>query len=200
MSSIKKLLLLSAVGVTSFAQQALDPDFARSVKEWTTRAEFSSPLVDQLPKAAGIPTPKDVLGYYVGAPKKLTRVAGLLRYYRALAAASPRVKILPAGTTDEGREQVVVAIADEDTIRNLDDYKRELATLADPRGASENQINQILARAKPIYMLTGGLHSAETGPPEMLMELAYRLVADQSPLFEQIRRNLIVMIAPVLEP
>ncbi|HEX6895470.1 MAG TPA: M14 family zinc carboxypeptidase, partial [Bryobacteraceae bacterium] len=150
--------------------------------------------------AAGIPTPKDVLGYYVGAPKKLTRVAGLLRYYRALAAASPRVKILPAGTTDEGREQVVVAIADEDTIRNLDDYKRELATLADPRGSSDNQINQILARAKPIYMLTGGLHSAETGPPEMLMELAYRLVADQSPLFEQIRRNLIVMIAPVLEP
>src|SRR5579859_7506063 len=76
-----------------------DADFARSVKEWTTRPEFSSPLVDHLPKVAGIPTPKDVLGYYVGAPKKLTRVDGLLRYYRALAAASPRVKILPAGTT-----------------------------------------------------------------------------------------------------
>ncbi len=27
-----------------------------------------------------------------------------------------------------------------------------------------------------MYVALGGLHSAETGPPEMLMELAYRLV------------------------
>ena len=32
-------------------------------------------------------------------------------------------------------------------------------------------------------MFTGGLHSAETGPPEMLMELAYRLAVDESPLY-----------------
>ena len=49
-------------------------------------------------------------------------------------------------------------------------------------------------------MLTGGLHSAETGPPEMLMELAYRLAVEESPLFDQIRRNVIVMIGAVAEP
>ena len=95
-----------------------------------------SPLVDHLPKAPGVPTTKDVLGYYVGAPKKLTRVADLGKYYRALAAASKRVKLLPIGTTDEGRECLVVAIADEETIRNLDTYKGYLARLADPRGLS----------------------------------------------------------------
>ncbi|HTS50596.1 MAG TPA: M14 family zinc carboxypeptidase [Bryobacteraceae bacterium] len=193
-------LLATAFAGAALAQQAQDPDFARLVKEWTTRPEFMSPLVDHLPKANGIPSPKDVLGYYVGTPKKLTHVADLLRYYRALESASKRVKILPAGTTDEGREQIVVAIADEDTISNLDTYKTSLATLADPRGASDYQIKQILARAKPIYMFTGGLHSAETGPPEMLLELAYRLTAEDGPLFDQIRRNLIVMIVPVLEP
>ena len=26
-----------------------DPDFAKAVKEWTTKPEFSSPLVDHLP-------------------------------------------------------------------------------------------------------------------------------------------------------
>src|SRR5579864_5695393 len=198
---IKKLPILAAVfAAGGLAQQAQDPDYAKLVKEWTTRPEFMTPLVDHLPKAAGIPTPKDILGYYIGAPKKLTHTADLLRYYRALAAASPRVRILPAGQTDEGREQVVVAIADEETIRNLDTYKGYLAKLADPRGLSAEQAKQIIAQAKPIYMFTGGLHSAETGPPEMLMELAYRLVAEDSPLFEQIRRNLIVMIAPALEP
>jgi len=196
----KTLLVILAAAGAALAQQAQDPDFARLVKEWTTRPEFISPLVDHLPKANGIPSPKDVLGYYVGTPKKLTHVADLLRYYRALESASKRVKILPAGTTDEGREQVVVAISDQDTLRNLETYKGDLAKLADPRGLSADQAKQIVAQAKPIYMFTGGLHSAETGPPEMLMELAYRLAAEDGPLFDQIRRNLIVMIAPVLEP
>src|SRR6202795_4952249 len=180
--------------------QGQDEEFARLVKEWTTRPEFMTPLVDHLPKAAGVPSPKDVLGYYVGAPKKLTHVADLDRYYRALAAASKRVKIFPAGQTDEGREQVVVAISDEDTIRSLDTYKGSLAKLADPRGLSDDQAKQIISQAKPIYMFTGGLHSAETGPPEMLMELAYRLAVEESPLFDQIRHNVIVMLTPAAEP
>ena len=33
----------------------------------------------------------------------------------------------------------------------------------------------IIAKAKPIYHFSAGLHSAETGPPEMVIELAYRL-------------------------
>ena len=196
----KPLFLFAAIAAAALAQQHQDSDYARLVKEWTTKPEFMSPLVDHLPQAAGIPTPKDILGYYAGAPQKLTRTADLLRYYRALAAASKRVKMFPAGQTDEGREQVVVAIADEDTIRNLDTYKGYLAKLADPRGLSDEQAKQIIAQAKPIYMFTGGLHSAETGPPEMLMELAYRLAAEESPLFDQIRRNLIVMLTPAAEP
>src|SRR3954463_16677841 len=101
------------------AVSATDEDFARSVKEWTTRPDFMSPLVDHLPKVAGIPSPKDVLGYYVGAPKHLTHVADIGKYYRALAAASNRVKILNAGTTDEGRECLVAVISDEANIRDL---------------------------------------------------------------------------------
>ena len=51
--------------------QVLDEDFAKSVKEWTTRPEFISPLVDHLPKVQGVPMPKDILGYHAGQPKKL---------------------------------------------------------------------------------------------------------------------------------
>ena len=94
----------------------------------------------------------------------------------------------------------MVAIADEDTIRNLDTYKGYLAKLADPRGLSEPEAKRIIAQAKPIYMFTGGLHSSETGPPEMLMELAYRLAVEESPLYDQIRKNVIVMMSNVAEP
>ena len=186
--------------VASGQSQPQDQEFAKLVREWTTKPEFLSPLVDHLPKVAGVPTTKEVLGYYVGMPKRLTHVADLYKYYRALAAASPRVKVLPAGVTDESRECLVVAVSDENNIKNLDTYKGYLAKLADPRGLSEQAAKRILAEAKPIYWFTGGLHSAETGPPEMLMELAYRLATEDSPLFDNIRKNVIVMISPAAEP
>jgi hypothetical protein len=194
-------LVLVFAAAAAFAQsQPQDEDFARLVKEWTTRPEFSSPLVDHLPKATGIPSPKDVLGYYVGAPKRLTHVADIGKYYRALAAASKRVKVLPAGTTDEGRECLVAVISDEANLRDLEANRARLARLADPRGLSEAEAKRVIEQTKPIYMFTGGLHSAETGPPEMLMELAYRLAAEESPLYDQIRKNVIVMMTNAADP
>ena len=200
LSRILALAACAAGLVLTQTKQPQDEEYARLVKEWTTRPEFMSPLVDHLPKVSGIPTTKDVLGYYVGAPKKLTHTADLAKYYRALAAASKRVKIFPAGATDEGRECLVIAVADEETIRDLDRYKGYLARLADPRGLSPEQAKEVIAQAKPIYMFTGGLHSAETGPPEMLMELAYRLAVEDSPLYDSIRKNAIVMMTAAAEP
>ncbi len=60
-----------------------------------------------------MPTPKDVLGYHVGAPRKLTYYADILKYYRALAAATPRVQVETIGRSDEGRELVVVWVSSD---------------------------------------------------------------------------------------
>jgi Zinc carboxypeptidase len=196
---MRLLLCVLSFSAFAFAQQ-MDDDFAKSQKEWTTRPEFSSPLVDHLPKSNGVPSPKDVLGYHIGAPKKLTYYTDILKYYQALAAKSPRVKIMNVGKTDEGRECVVVAIASEDSIRNLDTYRGYLSQLADPRKLTDAQAKDIIAKAKPIYHFMGGLHSAETGPSEMLMELAYRLATEDTPLIKKIRDNVIVTITPAAEP
>ncbi|MGD2069852.1 MAG: M14 family zinc carboxypeptidase [Gemmatimonadota bacterium] len=189
-----------AVLDTRAPDQTQDEDFARSVAEWTTRPEFSSPLVDHLPVVEGVPSPKEVLGYHVGAPKKLTYYADILRYYRALEAASPRVRVVSTGPTDEGRETVVVFVGSEESIANLEKYRQDLARIADPRGRSEEEVRAVIAEAKPIYHVMGGLHSGETGPPEMLMELAYRVATEDSPLVQGIRDNVIVSITPVAEP
>ena len=188
------------VEAVSAASGTQDADFARLVKEWTTRPEFLSPLVDHLPVVAGIPSPKDVLGYHIGAPRKLTCYSRILDYYRSLASRSPRVKVIDIGRTDEGRELVVVAISGEESIRNLEQYRARLASLADPRRVSDAEAQATIAVAKPIYHLIGGLHSSETGAPEMLMELAYRLAVEDSELIRRIRDNVIVTITPVAEP
>ncbi len=182
------------------AQQPMDPDYASSVKEWTTKPEFSSPLVDHLPKSTTVPSPKDILGHHIGAPKQLTYYTEILRYYNALAAKSPRVKIINIGKTEEGRDSVIVFVGSEDSLAHLDDDRKNLARLADPRGLSPVEAKDLIAHTKPIYTLSGGLHSAELGPPEMLMELAYRLVTEDSPMIQKIRDNVIVAIMPVADP
>src|SRR4051812_41457120 len=96
-----RAIAVSVFAVAAFAQQPQDEEYAKLVKQWTTLPQFMSPLVDHLPKVAGVPSPKDVLGYYIGEPKRLTRVADISKYYRALAAASKRVKVISAGMTDE---------------------------------------------------------------------------------------------------
>ena len=189
-----------AVAGQSGPRQEMDADFAARVREWTTRPEFLSPLVDHLPASDAVPSPRDVIGHHVGAPRELTYYADFLAYYRALATASPRVAIDSIGQTDEGREMVVVTIADEATVANLESYRQDLARLADPRGLSEAEAQAVLARARPIYVLMAGLHSSETGPPEMLMELAYRLAVEEGALFDRIRDNLIVALIPAAEP
>ena len=63
----------------------------------------------------------------------------------------------------------------DESIKNLETYRGYLAQLADPRKISDAQAKEIVAKAKPIYHLSGGLHSGEVGPSEMLMELAYRI-------------------------
>ena len=180
--------------------QPQDPDFARQVKEWTGPSYYMSPLVDHLPLVKGVPTPKDVLGYYIGAPYKLTYYADIVKYYRALAAASPRVKVETIGKSDEGRELVVVWVSSEQNIKSLQQNRANLAKLADPRGLSQDQVKQLIATTKPHYHFMGGLHSGETGPSEMLMELCYRLATETSPLITQIRNNVYVSITPVADP
>jgi hypothetical protein len=205
--AVALLALLVAPGSGILAQSTQnkavtgnDEEFARLVKEWTTRPEFMSPLVDHLPKVPGIPSPKDVIGHHIGEPKKLTYYADILSYYRALAAKSPRVKVLPIGRTDEGRDFVVVFVGSDDSIKNLEQYRTYLGQLADPRRLTDAQAKEVIAKAKPIYHLMGGLHSGEVGPSEMLMELAYRIATEDSPLVTQIRDNVIVSITPVADP
>jgi hypothetical protein len=181
--------------------QVQDDDFAKSVKDWTTQPYFTSPLVDHLPKVPGVPSPKDVLGYHIGAPSTLTYYADSLKYYRALAAALPgRVKIETIGKSDEDRELVVVWISSDENITNLQRNRDNLAQIADPRRSSPDHIRQLIASTKPHYHLMGGLHSGETGPSEMLMELAYRLATETSPLIRQIRDNVYVSLTPVADP
>ncbi len=177
----------------------IDADYTAKIKQFTTDPMFSTELVDHLPASATVPTPEKILGYIAGAEKHLTYTKDLYRYYRALAAASPRVKIWTVGKSEEGRDFMMVAVSDDSNMAQIEKFKQITAKLADPRKISEAEAQQLIKDGKPIYWASGSIHSPETGSPEMLMELAYRLAVEDTPFIQNIRKNTIVLITPVLE-
>jgi hypothetical protein len=192
-------LFLAALAAPAAAQQPLDTAYTRLIRELTSEPRFNTELTDRLPDDPRVPSPLDVLGYVPGTIGRLSYVADIHRYFRALAAASPRVRVFDAGRSDEGREMLAVAIADEAALADLDTYRAVTRRLADPRGLSEDTARALIARGRPIYYLSGSIHSPETGSPEMLMELAYRLAVEERPIFREIRERVITVILPVQE-
>ena len=184
------------------AQQAHDAEYTAKIRELTPTHptwKFTTELVDHLPASATVPSPLKVLGYVPGTPGRLSYVADVNRYFRALDEASPRVTVVSLGMSDEGREMLLAMIADEATLARAEEYRTMLGRLADPRGLTPDEKTRLLSQAKPIYWLTGSIHSPEIGSPEMLMEFAYRLAVDESEFVQKIRSGVITLITPITE-
>jgi hypothetical protein len=181
--------------------QPIDQAYTAQILKDTTDPSFNSPLTDYLPASTTVPTPQKVLGHIAGAPNYLPYSADVYRYFRALAAASPRVKVFTIGKTEEGREMIAVAVADENLLADLDANKARLAKLADPRsiGMDDATADELIAKSTPVYYITGTIHSTETGAPTALMELAYRLAVDNAPYIQHIRSHVITLITPIVE-
>ena len=181
--------------------QPMDAEATAKIRQYTTAPEFNSPLTDYLPASATIPSPSAVLGDVAGAPGILPYTAEVHRYFRMLAAASPRVRVVTIGTSEEGRERIAVAVSSEANLERQQENDARLAQLADPRRLKldDERAASLITASVPVYYITGAIHSPETGSPTALMELGYRLAVDESPYIRAIRDNVITLITPVVE-
>lgn len=182
-------------------QQPIDKEYTDHIRQYTTEPFYNSPLTDYLPASKTVPTPAKVLGDVSGAPNMLPYAEDVYKYFRLLAAASPRVKVYTIGHSEEGREMIAVAIADESLLQQQKTNDARLAKLADPRTIhmDDSVAQGLVKQSFPVYYITGTIHSPETGAPTALMELAYRLAVDDSPYIKYIRSHMIVLITPVVE-
>jgi hypothetical protein len=182
-----------------YAPDTPEPGSVEKIREYTTAPEYLAESVAYVPDSATVPSPTKVLGHLVGAPDELSRTAQIYDYFRRLAQATDRVRVETIGTSEEGREILLVAVSDAANLKDLDRYKSITSRLADPRRTGREEARGLASEGKVFYYLTGAIHSAETGSPEMLMELAYRLAVSEKPEIKAIRENAIVLITPVVE-
>src|SRR6266436_5122635 len=197
--------LLGAVGAAAFSADTAAPDVpelgsVEAIAKATGDPRFLSPWVSYLPQSKSVPSPMAFFGRILGAPGEFVNTAKAHAYCRALAAASPRVRVFSIGRSEEGREILMLAVADENGIRDLDRLKAATASLADPRTTSPDAAEALITAARPIYYFNASLHADETGSAEAVLEMAYRLVVSEQPMIRGIREQLVVLINPVSNP
>lgn len=199
------VIFLLLTSETLAAQSVASPDTPEpgsieEIAKTTTEPQFSSPWVSYLPASATVPSPRAFFGRIMGAPGELVDSSKAYAYCRTLAAASSRVRVFAIGKSEEGREILLVAIADEKGIASLDQLKAATGSLADPRKTDPAAAEKLIASSRPIYYFNAALHSDETGSTESVLELAYRLAVSEQPMIRSIRENLVVLINPVSNP
>ena len=108
------------------------------------------------------------------------------------------VKLDTLGKTTQGRPLIMAAISSPENIRNLATIRQRQARLADPRGLSAEEEARIVAQQPAVVMITCNIHSTEIASSQMAMELAHRLVTNDSlrPSLE----NVVLLLVPSLNP
>jgi hypothetical protein len=157
-------------------------------------------LVAAAAAMAQVPTPESVLGYKPGADFKLATYDDALGYFRKVAAASNRIKLVNIGKTTQGRDWWIAYISDPANLAQLDNYKDVSRKLAVARGIGDEQARTMSRDQKPIVHIDGGLHASEVANHQHTIQLGYDLVANEAPEFKAIRANLIVELYFSINP
>ena len=146
------------------------------------------------------PTPSQFLKFPVGADRQLADYGQITGYFKALAAASPRVQIESLGPTSQGRDMIMAVISSEANLKNKARYQEIARRLADPRGLSDAQVEALAKEGKAIVLVTCAIHASEIGATQMAMEWAHALATAKDA--ETLRRldKVILLLVPSLNP
>jgi hypothetical protein len=154
-------------------------------------------LISTLTRAQHIPSPKEHFGFSIGDDYQLATYTQTADYFKKLAAASDRVKLVDIGQTEEGRSQYMLIVTSPENHRQLDHYKGISQQLARAEGLSDEQAHALAAEGKAVVWIDGGLHATETVGTHQLIETAYQLISRTDPETLHILDNVIILLTHV---
>src|SRR2546428_1357005 len=150
--------------------------------------------------ARPVPAPAQIIGFAPGTERKLADFSQVSRYFKALAAASPRVRLFTIGKSTDGREMILAAISSEENLRRLDRYRDIARQLADSRGLTDQQAHQLAREGRAIVWIDFGLHATEVGHAQVSSEVAHMVATSESPEMKRIRDEVIFVTVPGMNP
>ena len=145
-----------------------------------------------------VPAPSDVLGFEVGADRRLADWGQITGYFTRLANASRMVRVDTLGRTTNNLPFIVATITSTENMARLEAIRTAQARLADPRTLSDAEERRLLATQPAVVYIQGNIHGNEIAASQMAMELAWRLATNDT--LQRALRDVVVLLAPSANP
>src|SRR5689334_21578259 len=195
-SLMRRLLLAAALVAAPLHAQLPQP--AR-MRDTVGRDDRGFSFYDRGPYRPAVPRPEALLGYELGALN--TQHSEQQRVLLAIAdAAKDRVRVEEVGTTVERRPMRLFIVSSPENIARLDAIRADLDALADPRGRTPAQLDQLAARTPAVVMINESVHGNESPGFETAMQTLYQLAASDEPATVNALKNVIVVLNPSSNP
>lgn len=159
------------------------------------KALLSVLFLVSLSAVAQMKSPDQFLGYRIGS--RYTPHWKVVSYFQHAAdVMSSRVKLQQYGVTNEGRPLLVVFIASEDNLKNLEQIRQNNLRLAN------HSLDKMapLENMPPIVWLSYNVHGNETSSTEAAMLTLYTLLDPSNNKAKEWLRNTVVVIDPCINP
>jgi hypothetical protein len=191
---LRTIWLLSAALAWSAVSFAADPAATQLV------APLSRGETLDLPASFDerVPRPDALLGYPLGS--RFTHWDRMVDVLEKMAAASPRVKMWSYGRTYEGRPLELLAIASPENLARLEEIRKDHLRLADPGALSEGEKDRLTRSLPLLVWLAYGVHGNESSSAEAALATVYALAAGKGEEIEEILRNTVILVDPLVNP
>ncbi len=163
---------------------------------------FSIFLLSYVPRleAQKIPAPEQFYGFQMGADGKLAHWSKIVEYFNLLSSRSDRVIVQNLGESTLGNPFLLAIFSSPDNLKNLEKYRQINKKIADPRGLSEQEIDDLVKKGKYVCAISHSLHASEVGATQGVSELAHELVTSNDLTIKMMLENTIFLMIPCFNP
>jgi hypothetical protein len=191
------LIFLQAVAM-AFAASAATPYPAPSPSPLAGLGYAQSIYPEGADHDPAIPAPGAALGFEIG--ERAATPAQILAYAQAVAAASPRVRLVEYARSYEGRPLVYLVISSPANLARSDEIKAGMAALADPRGLDAARRAQLIDSLPGIAWLAYSIHGNESSGSDAALAVIHHLAADRSEATSRLLEDVVVIVDPSMNP
>ncbi len=149
--------------------------------------------------AQDLPQPRDVFGFNPGDDYQLADYEQMLDYYRQLDAATDRMEMIQIGESALGKPLYLVMVSSEDNMRDLERWRSVSERLGRAR-IDEDEARRLARDGRTVVWIDGGLDDQEYATGQLMPELIYRVAAEESDEMRKIRRNVVALLMPHMNP
>lgn len=147
-----------------------------------------------------LPTPESFFGHVVGADYQLIDYGQSVAYFKRLAAASPKIKLVEVGKTSNGVPWTLALISSPENLAKLDQLREIAQRIAHPAGLTDAEARKLAKEGRAFVDISGGLHASEIAGSQHTIQLAYDLISRDDEKTRAIRENTVLMLWPSLNP